>query len=145
MALADYQAECRNFNLKGGSFSVTGLTLEHVALLVRTHLPDIERLFEIGEEVIGGRKELTADDMTQVATAVAQELPGFVASLITIAAGETTTEALMAARRLPAPVQVDVLVAIGELTFTEVGGVKKALESITGLLAKLKVGNPSQA
>lgn len=133
MALSDYQPETRKFDLKGGSFSVRGLALEDVAVLIRTHLPDLEALFDVFENAA----KVSDSDFAKVAASVASQAPGFAANAIALAADEP--ESAPNAARLPFPVQVEALVAIGDLTFTEVGGVKKALETVAGLLARMNL------
>jgi len=141
MSLADYQPETRVVQLKGGSFLVKGLALTEFTTLIRHHLPDIEALFALGSNVLSGKTELTEDDLTKLAVTLSEQAPGFVANLIAVAAGETDEKAIENAGRLPFPVQVKTLVDIADLTFSEVGGVKKALESVAGLLQS----NPKMA
>lgn len=137
--LSDFQVETRKFDLKGGSFEVGGLSLESFAVLVRTHLADLEALFDLFQNV----ETLAGADIQKLAIAVAEEAPGFVANVIALASGEP--HAAPQAQKLPFPVQVDALVAIGDLTFGEVGGVKKFLPTVarligaTGLMEKIKL------
>ena len=132
MSLSNYKAESHEFVLKGGSFSVEGLSLEHVSVLVREHLPDIEALFELFQttENIGGA------DLEPVIKAVISQAPGFAANVIALASGEPGSAPVAA--KLPFPVQVEALMKIGDMTFNEVGGIKKSLELVTALLAKNK-------
>lgn len=132
MGLAGYQPEVREFPLQGGrhTFSVRGLSLSDLAVLIRTHLPDLEGLFEVFQKG-GGLDDV---DVLSLATSLAAEAPGFTANVIALAAGEV--DATNSAAALPFPVQVEALVAIGDLTFKEVGGVKKSLEMVTTLLMK---------
>lgn len=140
MALADYQPESRVISFNGGSFTVKGLSLNDVTTLIRYHLPDLEAIFALGSDVMGGKTELTEDDLTRLAVAFAEQAPGFVANLIALAAGESNNPAAIdAAYKLSAPLQVQTLVAIADLTFAEVGGVKKGMESVAGLLKKAPV------
>lgn len=135
MGLADYQPETRVIQLgKGGSFVVKGLSLTEFTTLIRHHLPDLEAIFDLGVQVTGGKADLTEDDLSRLAIAFAEQAPGFVSNLIALASGETGEKAVKAAGSLPFPLQVKTLVDIAELTFDEVGGIKKALESVAGLL-----------
>lgn len=128
MALSDYQAERREVVLGGTSFHVQGLSFQDFATLVRTHLPDMEALFDLFD----GIENFGPDDYRKLATAVASQAPGFAANVIALASGET--DATEAAARLPFPVTINALLTIGDLTFTEVGGVKKFLEGVAPLL-----------
>ena len=138
MALADYRPEHRVFSLKGGSFTVKGISLTEFTTLIRHHMPDLEAIFDLGSQVLAGKTELTEDDVTQLAIAFAEQAPALAANVIALASGEEGEKAVSGARALPFPVQVDVIVAIVGLTFDEVGGVKKALGSIAGLLTSTK-------
>jgi hypothetical protein len=141
MGLADYQPETRVIQLKGGSFAVKGLSLVEITTLIRYHLPDVEAIVDLGLNVVDGKADLTEDDLSRLAITFAEQAPGFVANLIALASGETDERSLQNAARLPFPVQVKTLINIAELTFDEVGGVKKAMESVAGLL---KTKNPTQ-
>lgn len=135
MALSDYQAERREFNLKGGSFHVEGVSLEVLAKLIKTNLGDLEELFNLTARTLGGKEDdITEGDLMNIAMVLAEEAPGFVASLISLASGEDSDKARAAVRKLPFPVQVEAVVAIGQLTFEETGGIKKSLEALGRLL-----------
>ena len=126
--LADLNVERRTVQLKGGSFEVEGLSLESFAVLVRTHLPDLEDLFAMFDNV----ENMTIDDVQKLASKVVMEAPGFAANVIALAAGEP--EQAPRVQKLPFPVQVQTLMDIGDLTFSEVGGVKKFLPVVADLL-----------
>lgn len=146
MALSDYTPESREVIVKGKAlFSVEGLSLGGLEQLVRTHMPDLESVFDI---IILGEKPgqtLTAS-LVAIATGIVSRAPGLASNIIAVACTEPTTEELVKqARRLPFPVQVDALIKIGELTFEENGGVKKSLESLVTLLARMRAtGMPNQ-
>lgn len=130
MPLAGYQPEHRTVALSNGnSFDVRGLSLNDVAVLIRTHFPDLDALFDLFE----GVENMEAEQMKGLALTLLTNAPGFVANVIALAAGEGDASD---AERLPAPVQLQALFDIGELTFSEVGGVKKSLETITALLTQ---------
>lgn len=149
MALADFQAERRDVMVNGKAlFSVEGLSLETLALLVNTHMPDLEYVFGI---VVHGERadETLPEQLLRVARGLAREAPGLVANIIAICSGEmvgkdnpaheTVNAGLInQARRLPFPAQVQALEMIGTMTFEEAGGVKKAVESLMILLSRLR-------
>lgn len=139
MALADFQAERRNVMVNGKVlFSVEGLSLDTLALLVSTHMPDLEYVFGI---VVHGEQpgETFQQQVARVAMGLAREAPGLVANIIAICSGEQLNDELIkTARRLPFPAQVQALEHIGAMTFEEAGGVKKAIESLMTLLARLR-------
>lgn len=125
--LADYQVAQHTFDLQGGSFSVSGLALDQIEVLVRTHLPDLEALFELFANI----EHIQEGDLNKIASAVVSQAPGFAANLIALAAGEP--HAAPVAQKMPGPLQIEILIKIGDLTFAEVGGVKKFLPTVANL------------
>lgn len=135
MPLAGYQPEYRVIQIgTTNSFQVRGLGLNDVAVLVREHFPDLESLFEL----FGNLEQMDAQKMQPLVLSVVSNAPGFAANVIALAAGEGSAED---AERLPFPIQVQALLDIGELTFNDVGGIKKAMELIAALLKKTEVSN----
>lgn len=139
MALSDFIPESRPVVVNGKAlFNVAGLSLDSLAVLVRTHLPDLEAVFDI-VMVDGAADTSFQEHLIRVASGLAVQAPGLVANIIAQASGEPLTPALIeTARRLPFPVQVDAMTSIGSLTFDEAGGVKKAIESLLMLLGNLR-------
>lgn len=133
MSLAEYKPPSREVPLGDTALRLEGLSLEHIAILVREHLPDMEALIE----VFSGSGVKDTDDFKKVAFALVTQAPGFAANVIALAAGEP--DSAENAFRIPAPKQIELITVIGDLTFTEVGGVKKALEMVAGLLSAMKV------
>lgn len=130
MPLAGYQPEQREIVLSGNqSFHVRGLSLNDLSILIRTHFDDLDALFDLFDNV----EKMEAKDWQPLAASIVGNAPGFAANVIALAAGEGTASD---AERLPFPTQVKALLEIGELTFTEVGGVGKAVELLAGLLKK---------
>jgi hypothetical protein len=136
MALADYQKQTRTFELKGGSFVVEGLSFDKFAKLINTHLNDIEAIIALVESTSNGLTDLNEANIEKIVVAAAEEAPGLVANIIAAASGETDPRAVAAAASLPLPVQFEVMMTIVDLTFSEVGGIKKSWEIITSLLKK---------
>lgn len=137
MSLANYTPPSRTVSLGGdNSFNVSGLSLQSIEILVRTHLPDVEELFELFMD--GGN--FTTDDLNRLALTLATRAPGFTANVIALGAGET--DATANAARLPFPIQLQALAEIAELTFAEVGGIKKFVETVAGLLSSMKIKVP---
>lgn len=128
MPLAGFQPEHREVSLGGGnSFSVRGLSLNDAAVLIREHFPDLDAIFDLFQNF----DTVTADQLQPLLLSVVSQAPGLVANVVALAAGEGSASD---AEKLPAPIQVKALLAIGELTFNEVGGVKKSVEMIASLL-----------
>lgn len=129
MPLAGYQPEQRTIELaRGNSFQVKGLSLNDIAVLIREHFPDLDAIAVLIDH---GIEQVSRDQVQSFATMLVSQAPGLVANMISLAAGEGDASD---AEKLPAPVQVRALVEIGELTFAEVGGIKKGWEMIATLL-----------
>ena len=138
MSLSDYQPERVEIKLKKSVFTVKALSLEALAGLIKHHLTDMDTVFDIFKGQ-GENGEITPEIAKNVALTLAKDLPDLAAALVASATEEgNTPDNLAGAKRLPFPVTVDVLQKIGALTFEEVGGVKKALETLSGLLGLLK-------
>lgn len=134
MALADYQPERVTVEFKGGSFQVKGLSLDDVTVLMRHYLTDIDHLIELYAKDVDPKLSVAAT--AQYAITLVREAPTLVAHVIALAAEEP--DQIDMARRLPIPVQVEALKAIGRLTFEEAGGAKKFFESLTELLTRVR-------
>lgn len=130
MSLADLTVEQREVTVKGGSFVVKGLTLESLTVLVRTHLPDLEKLFDLFMQ----NEKLQDGDIERLALAALEEAPGFVSNVIALAAGEPDQAPKV--NMLPVDVQFKALNDIAEMTFGEVGSVGKLFERVVALLGK---------
>lgn len=132
MGLQNYTPERHEFVLKGGSFHVRGLSLEDVSRLINHHLPDLEALFDLfaSNKITSSTDEQFRD----VVVGIVQQAPGFAANVIALASDEP--DSAKNAAMLPFPVQVDALIKIGDMTFADVGGLGKGLESIAALLRK---------
>ncbi|KAJ09103.1 hypothetical protein [Pseudomonas aeruginosa] len=145
MALSDYTPERREVCVNGKPlFYVEGLSLETLALLIRTHMPDFEAVFAIliNSEQAGGNFN---GQLQRAALGIAQQAPGLAANIIAACSGEELSADLVrSASRLPFTAQVEALTQIGELTFREAGGIKKAMESLITLLMSLRAGLPDE-
>jgi hypothetical protein len=128
MSLSNYKAPSHTFETNGGSFDVKGLSLSDVSILVNEHLPDMEAVFDLFSNSLS----LNDLQMRAVASSIVATAPGLAANIIAIAAGEYS--AAPTAATLPAPLQINIIQKVGDLTFSEVGGVKKGMQAVVGLL-----------
>ena len=107
-----------------------GLSLVDITVLVDHHLPDLEELFELFADI----NKQDDQQFETVVMSLLQRAPGLAANIIAL--GSDEPDDAKKAATLPAPLQIDMLLKIGTLTFEEVGGVKKGWESIAALLTK---------
>jgi hypothetical protein len=133
MGLAQYKPQSYEFPIADGPvISVTGLSLSMISRLLNIHYQDIAPLFELFER----NEKVEEGNFQSLALGLIAEAPGFVANVIALAAGEEDSAAN--AERLPAPVQIELLARILDLTFKEVGGVGKTMETVTSLLQSMR-------
>jgi hypothetical protein len=129
MALSDIVFEFVNIRAGNQSFPVQGLSLSDLTTLLTEHRADFMVAIALFEE--------HKDNPTEFAVQVTQVLPRLVAAAVALAAGEPTMTKVV--ERLPAPVVLDAVMAVGRLTFTDPLALPNFLANLTGLLGG--VGN----
>lgn len=140
MPLVGYQQERRTIALAdGNSFTVRGLSLSDLSVLIREYYEDLSALVDLFD----GTK-MNGQDWSPIVLPLVSQAPGLSASIIALASDEGTA-ALPFALQLSAPTQIKALTDIGDLTFTEVGGVGKAVELVAGLLKKTNMDQKVKA
>ncbi len=132
MSLADFEPERHTVAHRGKPLmEVRGLSIEDVSVLIRQHLPDLEKLYDLAQTMPGNAVARLADDgfLLKLVT----DAPNLAAHVISLAADEPTMADK--AKRLPIATQVLALQATARLTFEDIGGPKgliALLESVTG-------------
>jgi hypothetical protein len=141
MALHDFMVVTEEVSFRGGRFALRGLALNDVSELVRNHLPELNKLFQLydNEET----RENALAESARFAITIVRETPIMVAKMIALAADEP--QAVDVAARLPLPVQVECVRKIIELTFEEAGGAKKFLDSVMSLVGGMIPANLTTA
>jgi hypothetical protein len=124
MALKDFILPRRTLQVGTTEVALRGLTFADLGVLVAEHRDE----FVAAGNIIGAAK----DNMASLASVLAQVAPRIVAHGIALAADEP--EAADAVATLPAPVQLEALLIVGELTFTDPGAVPKFLAGLATLL-----------
>lgn len=124
MALKDFVLPRRTLQVGTTEVTLRGLTFADMGVLVAEHRDE----FVAAGNIIGASK----DNMASLASVLAQVAPRIVAHGIALAADEP--EAVDAVATLPAPVQLEALLIVGELTFTDPGAVPKFLAGLASLL-----------
>ena len=111
----------------GGDFTVRGLNLDSVILLVRKHGEALDELFRhFAASVVAN--EFANPDFAAIGGEIAHKAPMLAADVIANGAGEPGM--VEVARQLPFPIQIEALEKIGTLTFAMEGGPKKMLETV---------------
>lgn len=134
MSISDYTPPTATVEFKGGSFDVRGLALDDVAQLVRNHLPDLDAMISLFQSTTN--PDQAAAEMMHHAVKLMQEAPGLAANMIALA-GDQPDE-VDNVRRMPMPVQLRAIEAIGRLTFEEAGGPKNFFASLKNLFQRVK-------
>ena len=109
----------------GTTLSLRGLSFADLSRLVIDHREDFLA-------VVSTVQTSDEPDMGALAAKLAQAAPGLIAKVIALACDEPTLQDAAAA--LPGPVQLDCLMAVGKLTFSEPGAFPKFMANLTGLL-----------
>ena len=136
MSLRDYVIATRTVTLQGDQkMSVRALGFDDIQNLLINKQGLIDMALELFIE--NGGKLDTADpqQVREFGTLMLAKLPDLVAELIAIAADEPDLG--HKAKRLPAPVQLDALMGIYELTFTEPDSVKNFFGRLASLLTSI--------
>jgi len=130
MALADFQPITQTIQIKsrGGNIEVVlrGLGLNEIHQLLSSHGADMEGVFRIYEENAG--PEITVTAMGKFAMALVKQAPGLVAHAVALSAGEPG--AVDAVQKMGILDQIRLVKAVGQLTFEEVGSVKKLIAEL---------------
>lgn len=133
MALADFTPERVEVKYKGKALAtVRGLNLEDLSVLIRSHLGDLQRLWELLEDDKQNVfQRLSADGFL---LKLIGDAPVLGSKIIAIASDEP--EAAEQAKLLPLPLQVMFLQHIVRLTFEDIGGPKAFVALIKDMIGK---------
>ena len=141
MALHDFTVVSEEVSFRGGRIALRGLALNDVSELVRNHLPELNKLFQLYDKE--ETREQALAESARFAITIVRETPIMVAKMIALAADEP--QSVDIAGRLPLPVQVECIRKIIDLTFEEAGGAKKFLDSVMSLVGGMIPANLTMA
>lgn len=111
----------------GGSFSVGGLSFDHITKLAANHAATAAMLFE---QYVRKADEMQPGDIAALASIFRELAPELVGEVIAMASGDDHPDAVKMAGRLPLPVQIQAVEAIITQTFATEGDLKKVLEAV---------------
>lgn len=136
----DLESGIREIKLPGGkrSFTVRGLALTDISNIIRARSNDIEAFYVKFSEGMGmgdaaGDPKYASVMATKFGSSLLTSAPDLAADIIAYASDEPTLAHTV--RKLPFPVQIEALEAIGELTFTEEDSLKKAVATVVKFMA----------
>lgn len=128
MSLKKLRLPHATVEFSGGDFTVRGVSLRDLALLMRHHRPAMTKLFD--ELKAGKNMALDATLILALGESAISAAPELVSDLIALAAGDTDAESREIAQRLPFPVQLEAIKQIAFLTFEGEDGLGKLAETV---------------
>lgn len=130
MGLRDIQIPKRSVTYLGNKIEVRGITVADLMAATQDYGPQIALAF--GKATSG---DLSDADIKTHILSLSREVPEVVAATIALAADEYEPEMVDTAMKLPFGVQVELIEAIFDLTFTSEAEIKKLVESLSKLIA----------
>jgi len=128
MALKNILIPTQEFVVRGETIKVRGLSFADIAYLIGEHKDDLEEIVRRAREGAS-----SGEDMSGMVAGLIREMPDLAAKIVACAADEP--EAADVVKRLPFPTLLEILMAVGRLTFEETGGVKKFAENVIAIMA----------
>jgi hypothetical protein len=130
MSLSDFEIRYEEVMYQGRvATSVRGIALSDITSLIRGHLLEMNKVFELYEQE--GSNDVAAMRAAEFALKLVDEVPDLVESIIIAATDETDTPELRATlRKLPIGLTIEVMRKIIEITVEDAGGAKKLLDNI---------------
>jgi hypothetical protein len=134
VALRDIKIRKTEIATPDGAFAVRGLSYADISTLASRFKDTAEQAFKTLTQTpgTGDGGELTVGDVTPVATILLKDAPALAAAIIATAADEPDMEEVV--MKLPFTLQTEALEAVGKHTFETEGSLKKAVETVIGLL-----------
>ncbi len=125
--LSDYQTARTAVPLNGKDVMLRGLNLDDFAVLLQTHLEPITKVVEDYQR----HKDsvFTQSNLQSFLLGAAQQFPGLVSEVISIAADEPEARSV----KLPVGFQMSAISAISKLTLEEAGGLGNLFASLAAL------------
>lgn len=124
MSLSDLTFETATIRAGKSSFDVAGLSLADLTVLLTQHRDEFLAAVDLFQK--------HEADPSTFALELCRLLPTLVASGVALAAGEPSMAGKVA--KLPAPVQLDAVMAVGRMTFTDPLALPNFIANLTGLL-----------
>lgn len=135
MALKDLSFESVTIKAGKGEFAVRGLSFADVTSVFTFYKDEARQALAMFEEKTGGDPNKLGEALPALLPELLSQLPMLTAFITALAADEP--ESMLTVGKLPAPVQLEALLAIGRLTFEEPEALKNFLVNLTDLLGGL--------
>lgn len=111
--------------------TVRGLSTQDLTIAIRTHKDSLTKAFQMAE----GRLDDNSD-LSEFGLELMEQFPGLVAQLIALATDKSDRAGEI--ERLPAPVQLRLMLAVYELTIEDTGGLQDFLQQVFVILNRIK-------
>lgn len=134
MGIDDYQPATAEVPFNGGSLVVRGLSSDDVAVLMRSHMVDLDKL--VGLYQSGVSDNVAVAQVAQYAITLAREAPGLVANIVALACDDGDN--VPKYRKLSMPMSMAAVKTVIKLTFEEAGGPKKFAESLMQMVRGIR-------
>lgn len=118
---------------KEKSLTVRGLSSEDLTIAIRQHKESLDKMFAFAEGAVSDAS------LPALGAELLEKFPEVVALLITLAADMDQSE-VSTIRKLPAPVQLKLMLAVYQLTVEDTGGLQDFLALVFGLLKRINQG-----
>jgi hypothetical protein len=128
MSLSSYVPPKRKIEFDGGDLQVRAISLQDVAMILDSHQYVVDRIASIIRESGVIDERMLIDTIMEIV----RESPILAANIICICSDEM--DAMEAAIKLPAPVQLQIFQAISEITFKDEAGLKKFVADVMSLI-----------
>lgn len=148
MSLRKYKPQTKSLPLGTETIIIRGLSTSTIATLIQSNLEEFGSVFGAVEQVISSTQLDTADDlaiksMESTIIGLAKSAPNFLSAAIALSVVDEDEsgdlgELIEIAATIPMPKQVTIMLEILNLTFTEVGGIKKFIAQIGQEMQSLK-------
>lgn len=134
MPLLDFEIRKEPVTYQGKVTEVRGIALFDITTLVRHHLADMNKLFDMYDKP--EQRNLALAQTAEFALRIVDEVPDLVAALIIRACDEDESDEKVVAhvRRLPIGLQVELVRKIIELTVEDAGGAKKLFDNLVKMM-----------
>lgn len=133
MSLRDFVVETRAIALRGDQkLQVRGIAFDDLLRLLSDRRGLIDQAFKLVGDAKFDPESADEQQLRKLIGGLVAALPDLAAELIALAADEP--DMAPTARRLPAPVQLDALIAIYEMTFTEPAGLGKFFDRLADIV-----------
>jgi hypothetical protein len=133
MALKGYVAPTITLKIQDTDFTVRGLNLADLTVILQAHEPMMTKLFNDYTT-----NENADSDLAAVGLSLVNSAPELIAHIVCIAADEPDSGKEFMS--LPIATQLEAIEAVGKLTFEASGGVKKLIEIVARLMRQITSG-----